>query len=49
MNTNNRLGVPGGQVGVMEYDAARNLTNDTYTGTGNRTYDAENKMTSAWV
>ena len=45
---NNRLGVPGGQAGIMEYDAAGNLTNDTYTGAGNRTYDAENKMTSAW-
>ena len=45
---NNRLGVPGGQSGVMAYDAAGNLTNDTYTGAGNRTYDAENKMTSAW-
>jgi RHS repeat-associated protein len=45
---NNRLGVPGGQSGVMSYDAAGNLTNDTYTGAGNRTYDAENKITSAW-
>src|SRR6185369_7153231 len=32
----------------MRYDAAGNLTNDTYTGAGNRTYDAENKITSAW-
>ena len=46
--SNNRLGVPGGQSGVMTYDAAGNLTNDTYTGAGNRTYDAENKITSAW-
>ena len=45
---NNRLGVPVGQTGVMSYDAAGNLTNDTYTGAGNRTYDAENKITSAW-
>src|SRR6185437_2263469 len=45
---NNRLGVPVGQSGVMTYDAAGNLTNDTYTGAGNRTYDAENKITSAW-
>jgi len=45
---NNRLGVPAGQSGAMSYDAAGNLTNDTYTGTGNRTYDAENKITSAW-
>ncbi len=45
---NNRLGVPGGQSGTMAYDAAGNLINDTYTGAGNRTYDAENKITSAW-
>jgi YD repeat-containing protein len=45
---NNRLGVPGGQPGVMQYDAAGNLTNDTYSGAGNRTYDGENKITSAW-
>ncbi len=45
---NNRLGVPAGQAGVMSYDAAGNLTNDTYTGAGARTYDAENKITSAW-
>jgi RHS repeat-associated protein len=45
---NNRLGVPGGQPGVMTYDAAGNLTNDTYTGAGERIYDAENKITSAW-
>jgi RHS repeat-associated protein len=44
----NRLGVPNGQTGVMQYDAAGNLTNDTYTGAGNRTYDAENKIVSAW-
>ena len=44
---NNRLGVPGGQSGVMTYDAAGNLTNDTYTGAGNRTYDADNTITSA--
>jgi YD repeat-containing protein len=45
--TSNRLEVPAGP-GVMTYDAAGNLTNDTYTGAGNRTYDAENKITSAW-
>ncbi|HKV34161.1 MAG TPA: LamG-like jellyroll fold domain-containing protein [Pyrinomonadaceae bacterium] len=45
---NNRLGVPVGQTGTMTYDAAGNLINDTYTGAGNRTYDAENKITSAW-
>jgi len=44
----NRLTVPVGQPGTMSYDAAGNLTNDTYTGAGNRTYDAENKITSAW-
>jgi RHS repeat-associated protein len=43
----NRLGVPGGQAGVMSYDAAGNLYNDTYTGTGARTFDAENRMISA--
>ena len=32
----------------MTYDAAGNLTDDTYTGMGGRTYDAENKITSAW-
>ena len=45
--TNNRLGVPSGQTGVMSYDAAGNLTNDTYTGVGARNYDAENRMISA--
>jgi len=45
---NNRLGVQPGQSGVMDYDLAGNLTNDTYTGNGNRTYDAENRITSAW-
>jgi RHS repeat-associated protein len=44
----NRLLVPSGQSGVMTYDAAGNLTNDTYTGAGIRTYDAENKIISAW-
>ena len=44
---NNRLGVPIGQPGVMNYDDAGNLITDTYTGAGNRTYDAENNMTSA--
>ena len=45
---NNRLGVPVGQTGVMTYDATGNLTEDTYTGAGLRTYDAENRMISAW-
>jgi RHS repeat-associated protein len=43
----NRLGVPSGQYGVMQYDAAGNLTNDTYSGTGTRSYDVENRMVSA--
>ena len=46
--SNNRLGVPVGQSGSMTYDASGNLINDTYTGAGNRTYDADNKITSAW-
>jgi uncharacterized protein RhaS with RHS repeats len=45
---NNRLGVPAGQAGVLTYDTAGNVTHDTYTGAGNRSYDAENKITSAW-
>jgi YD repeat-containing protein len=45
--TTNRLGVPAGQTGAMSYDNAGNLTNDTYTGVGARTYDAENKMLTA--
>ena len=32
----------------MTYDNAGNLNNDTYTGAGSRTYDAENRMTTAW-
>lgn len=44
---NNRLGVPGGQTGTMTYDAAGNLTTDTYSGAAvMRAYDAENRMTS---
>jgi RHS repeat-associated protein len=43
----NRLGVPGGQSGTMTFDNAGNLLMDTYTGAGTRTYDAENRMTSA--
>ena len=31
----------------MQYDTAGNLKGDTYTGAGDRTYDAENRMTSA--
>ena len=32
----------------MSYDAAGNLINDTYTGYGSRTYDAENRMASSY-
>jgi RHS repeat-associated protein len=32
----------------MQYDAVGNLTHDSYTGAGGRTYDADNKITSAW-
>ena len=49
----NRLYAPGDLALPMEsrqmgYDFAGNLTYDVYTGAGNRTYDAENKITSAW-
>jgi RHS repeat-associated protein len=44
----NQLGVPGGQSGTMIYDPVGNLTTDTYTGIGDRVYDAENRMTRAW-
>ena len=44
---NNRLGVPSGQSGTMSYDAAGNLTTDTYSAAAvSRAYDAENRMTS---
>jgi RHS repeat-associated protein len=33
---------------LMKYDQAGNLKHDAYTGAGNRTYDAENRITSAW-
>ena len=42
----NRLTAPSGY--TMSYDGSGNLTADTYTGEGSRTYDAENRMTSAW-
>src|SRR5260370_9154585 len=42
----NRLTAPSGY--TMSYDRAGNLTNDTYTGQGQRTYDAANRMTQAW-
>lgn len=44
----NRLGVPAGQSGAMQYDASGNLLNDTYTSYGSRTYDVENRMLTAW-
>jgi YD repeat-containing protein len=44
--SNNRLGVPGGQSGTMNYDTAGNLTTDTYSAAAvTRVYDAENRMT----
>jgi RHS repeat-associated protein len=45
----NQLGVPNGQPGAMTYDAAGNLTFDSYTGEGGHVYDAENRMTQAWA
>jgi RHS repeat-associated protein len=53
--TTNRLGVPAGQAGAMNYDGAGNLINDSYTsgsygspsGTQTRFYDGEGQMTSA--
>jgi RHS repeat-associated protein len=49
----NRLQAPGDQTQaqnqrLMRYDNAGNLTNDTYTGSGERVYDAENRMIKAW-
>jgi RHS repeat-associated protein len=32
----------------MQYDDGGNLKRDTYTGAGDRTYDAENRMIKAW-
>lgn len=49
----NRLSVPSGQSGTMAYDAAGNLTTDTYTrsgmGSGTRSYDADGRMIKADV
>ena len=48
---NNRLSVPGGVAGTMTYDAAGNLTVDTYSGYGTANFDAQNQITSiqdAW-
>jgi RHS repeat-associated protein len=42
----NRLGVPAGHGGVIQYDAAGNVTADTYSASAaQRVYDAENRMT----
>ncbi|MBV9924358.1 MAG: discoidin domain-containing protein [Acidobacteria bacterium] len=47
----NRLGVPAGYAGQIAFDAAGNMTLDTYQGGqgggGTRTYDAEGRLTSA--
>jgi len=43
----NRLGVPGGQSGSMTYDTAGNLTTDSYSGYGARTFDANNRIVAA--
>ena len=45
--SNNKLSAPAGY--TIGYDAAGNLTNDTYTGQGQRVYDADNRMTQAWA
>lgn len=42
--SNNRLGVPSGQPGQMLYDAAGNLTTDTYSRGDTRTYDGESRL-----
>ena len=51
---NNRLYAPGDLAlpdnqRRMRYDASGNLITDSYTGAGNRVYDAENRMTQAWA
>jgi len=43
----NRLVAPAGF--NFGYDAAGNQTNDTYTGDGARTFDAENRIKQAWA
>lgn len=45
--SSNRLTAPAGY--TMTYDTAGNLTNDTYGGQGQRTYDAESRMIQAWA
>ncbi len=52
--SNNRLYAPGDLAlpdasRRMQYDPAGNLKTDTYTGQGQRTYDAENRMKQAWA
>jgi RHS repeat-associated protein len=51
--TTNRLYAPGDLAlpdnqRRMRYDGAGNLIFDSYTGAGDRVYDAENRMTQAW-
>ena len=43
----NQLTAPAGF--TMAYDGAGNLVNDTYTGQGQRVYDAENRLIKAWA
>ena len=43
----NRLSVPSSQPGELTYDKAGNLTRDTYTGAGDRIYDADNHIIAA--
>ena len=43
----NRLGVPAGQSGTMSYDSVGNLTTDSYSGYGSRTYDLNNRIVAA--
>jgi RHS repeat-associated protein len=50
----NRLYAPGDMalsesLRAMQYDVAGNLKKDSYTGAGDREYDAENRMTKAWA
>jgi len=54
LETSNRLYAPGDPAlpaneRRMRYDAAGNLSTDSYTGAGDRVYDAENRMTQAWA
>jgi RHS repeat-associated protein len=43
----NRLDVPAGQSGAMTYDAAGNLTTDSYIGYGSATFDGDNRIVAA--